>query len=104
MRGGSMRIILIILMEVKTVPLYEYHCDNNGKTVFVRHGMTQTLRNWGEVCRLSGYEIGTTSAEAPVRSLLGGGMILVGKRSTGGNSSSCCGESGCSREHVRDSS
>jgi len=78
------------------MPLYEYHCEDNGKTVTLRHRMAETLLTWGEVCRVSGHELGITSADAPVRRLLGGGMIMVDKRSAGGNSGSCCGESGCS--------
>jgi hypothetical protein len=52
------------------MPLYEYICPGNNQTVEVRHGMTERVSTWGELCRLAGVELGTTPEDSPVERLL----------------------------------
>jgi predicted nucleic acid-binding Zn ribbon protein len=52
------------------VPRYDYHCDANGRTVEVAHGMTEKLATWGEVCERSGQPMGSTPPETPVERVI----------------------------------
>lgn len=60
------------------MPAYDYHCESNGRTVEVSHGMTTMLQTWGELCATAELEAGDTPADTPLRRvfsapLLGGG-------------------------------
>ena len=52
------------------MPLYEYHCDANGRTVEVSHSMHANLRIWGEVCYVAQIPLGDTDPQAPVRRVI----------------------------------
>ena len=52
------------------MPVYEYRCDANGKTVEVVHSMKVNLEIWGEVCYVAQIPLGGTDAFAPVRRVL----------------------------------
>jgi len=58
------------------MPLYDYHCEANGRTVEVVHGMSTRLTTWGELCEQARIELGDTPADAPVRRLVGGGSAV----------------------------
>ena len=52
------------------MPLYEYRCPDNGLTVEVRHGMSEKLETWGELCERSNQSPGTTRPDAFVERLM----------------------------------
>lgn len=52
------------------MPRYDYHCDENGLTIEVVHGINDTVTNWGELCSRSGHDAGETDAQAPVRRVI----------------------------------
>lgn len=52
------------------MPVYEYLCKANGRSLTVVHPMNQRLTTWGELCALAGIEPGDTPADAPVEKLL----------------------------------
>lgn len=52
------------------MPVYEYHCDENGKTVEVNHGMHVKLSTWGELCYAAQCDLGETDPLAPVRKVI----------------------------------
>ena len=52
------------------MPVYEYHCDANGRTVEVLHPMDVTLDIWGEVCYVAQIPLGDTDPAAPVRRVI----------------------------------
>ena len=52
------------------MPFYHYFCESNRETVEVRHGMTERLKTWGEVCDCTGVNPGETSRLAPVIRLI----------------------------------
>ena len=75
--------------------LYDYYCEANDRTVEVRHGMSETVQTWGELCEVAGLERGDTPADAPLRRLMSAPVPLTGG-STGSNSGPACGTScGC---------
>ena len=87
------------------MPTYTYHCPANGRSVDVLHGMSTTLRTWGEVCEADGQDPGTTAASSAVEKLLGAGMVLTNARAglndcqsdgPAGPTGGCCG-GGCGR-------
>lgn len=75
--------------------LYDYYCEANDRTVEVRHGMSGSVKTWGELCEMAGIETGDTAADAPLRKLMGAPVPMTG--SSGGPSSGpACGTScGC---------
>jgi len=52
------------------MPVYEYHCDENGKTVEVNHALGMNISNWGELCFAAGIDFGDTNPTAPVRRII----------------------------------
>lgn len=60
------------------MPYYEYHCGTNGRTLEVRHGMSERLETWGQVVELAGDELGATPADAPVERLMSAPVPLTG--------------------------
>lgn len=58
--------------------IYEYFCVANGRTVEVRHGMSEEIRTWGELAERAGLEPGDTSAASPVVRLMSAGVTMTG--------------------------
>ena len=52
------------------MPLYDYFCEANGRTVEVSHPVDADLRIWGEVCYVAQIPLGDTNPVAPVRRVL----------------------------------
>ena len=63
--------------------IYEYHCEANGRTVEVRHGMSEKLTTWGELAELAGIEADGTPDESPIERLMSAGVPMTGGASTG---------------------
>lgn len=85
-------------LEQARLPLYDYFCPANDRTVEVAHSISATLRTWGEVCKAAGLKPGRTPASAKVQRMITPSMLLGTKRGSGGSghgSGSCCGEAGC---------
>lgn len=59
------------------MPLYDYFCEENGRTVPVRHGIDVELGTWGEVCYAAQVPLGDTDFLAPVRKLISAPAIAV---------------------------
>jgi hypothetical protein len=58
------------------MPTYDYRCEANGRVVEVRHGMSESVRNWGELCERAHLDCGDTPADTPVTRLITGGNII----------------------------
>jgi len=58
------------------MPSYDYRCVTNGCVVEVKHGMSDKLKTWGEVCSHAGIEVGNTPTDAPVERLITGGQFI----------------------------
>ena len=56
--------------------IYDYYCETNGKTVEVRHRMSESFSTWGEICAQMSIPVGDTPADAPAEKLLGTGSKL----------------------------
>ena len=52
------------------MPVYEYHCDANGRTVEVTHPLGTDLQIWGEVCYAAQIPLGDTDPSARVRRVI----------------------------------
>lgn len=52
------------------MPVYDYHCEANGRTVEVRHPMRFAVRTWGELCYAAQIPLGETDPLAPVRKVV----------------------------------
>jgi len=76
---------------------YDYFCDANGQTVEVRHGMSESVETWGELCERAGLEPGATPVDSPVARKLSAAIPLTGRSSaTGSGAEPPCGSScGC---------
>ncbi len=76
------------------MPTYDYRCDANGQVVEVRHGMSEALSTWAELCERADRELGATPADAPVRRLITGGQV-ISSASRGEASAPACATGGC---------
>ena len=52
------------------MPVYDYFCEANGRTVEVSHPLDADLSIWGEVCYVAQIPLGDTDPTAPVRRVL----------------------------------
>lgn len=52
------------------MPVYEYHCNDNGKTIDVNHTMDVKLHTWGELCYTAQIDLGDTDPMSPVRKII----------------------------------
>lgn len=52
------------------MPVYDYFCEANGRTVEVSHPVDADLRIWGEVCYVAQIPLGDTDPAAPVRRVI----------------------------------
>ena len=82
------------------MPTYDYRCDDNGRTLEVRHSMNTQLRTWGELCELLGIRPGKTPKTAPVRKIFTGSSVLKSENLGSGEappcqSGPCCGGGMC---------
>ena len=76
------------------MPTYDYHCDTNGQTIEVKHGMNELIGTWAELCERLGMDKGNTPDDSPVRKLATGGQIV--KSGSRGNSDlPPCATGGC---------
>ena len=73
------------------MPHYEYHCGANGAVVEVRHGMSEALETWGDLCARAGIDPGDTAADAPVRRLMSLPVPTPGAGSSGDAGPQSCG-------------
>ena len=51
------------------MPLYDYCCEANGRTVEVIHPMDITLTTWGELCYTAQISLAETDPMAPVKKI-----------------------------------
>lgn len=79
------------------MPLYDYRCPANGRTIEVRHPMNESISSWGELCRLAELDPGNTSVLSPVERLVAVPAVFTkpGLPNGGG----CCGVPGCGPGH-----
>ena len=52
------------------MPVYEYHCDANGRTVEVNHAIGSKIKTWGELCYAARIDLGDTDPMLPVRRVI----------------------------------
>ena len=84
------------------MPTYDYRCPTNDRVVEVKHRMSESIANWGELCELAGIEPGDTPLTDPVEKVLSASSV-VKKNSLGSappcNTGPCCGGGGCGHSH-----
>ena len=87
------------------MPTYDYHCTANGRTVEVKHRMSEEVRTWGELCTMAGLPLEATPADTPVAKKLAAPMVAgsgnlgcdAGPPVMGGMGG--CGMGGCGHAH-----
>ena len=52
------------------MPVYEYFCESNGRTVELTHPLNADLSIWGEVCYVAQITLDDTDPMAPVQRVL----------------------------------
>ena len=52
------------------MPVYEYFCQSNGRTVELSHPLDADLSIWGQVCYVAQINLGETDPMAPVQRVL----------------------------------
>ncbi len=58
------------------MPTYDYRCEDNGQVYEVRHPMSLTIANWGELCQVAGIDPGDVAPQASVTRLLRTGGVV----------------------------
>ena len=70
------------------MPLYDYFCPTNQRTVEVRHSMKEEIRTWGDLVSTAGIDAGDTPPESEVRRMITGGSFV---RASSGDPQASCG-------------
>jgi len=83
-----------VLSGEKSMPSYDYRCTANGRVVEVRHGISEKLTTWGEVCARAHIDTGDTAADVPVERLITGGSV-VSSSALSNPEAPICGSGGC---------
>ena len=52
------------------MPRYDYYCDANGQSVEARHGISEKIETWGQLCELTGSDLGETMPDSAVRKII----------------------------------
>ena len=80
------------------MPLYDYICNANERTVEVSHPMRDSISTWGELCVLADLDPGSTPLESPVKKLVTVPVALAKPGSNeSGSGGGCCGVVGCGK-------
>ena len=74
------------------MPYYEYECAANGRTVEVRHGMSEELTTWGQLVERAAVDRGDTPGDASIQRIMSMSVAVTGSNSDAGFQS--CG-TGC---------
>ncbi|MEO1751316.1 zinc ribbon domain-containing protein [Thiofaba sp. EF100] len=77
------------------MPSYDYRCPANERVLEVRHGMNESIANWGELCARAGIEPGDTPLDAPVERLISGGALVGSAALKNPSLPPCMSGSGC---------
>jgi hypothetical protein len=64
------------------MPIYEYQCKANGRTVEVVHRMAVRFSTWQELCEHAQIVLGDTPSDAEVVRLVGGGNATMNPLTT----------------------
>jgi hypothetical protein len=59
------------------MPLYDYYCVENKRTVEVSHSADIVLQTWGEVCFAAQIPMGETPFTSPVRKIIHPAYISI---------------------------
>ena len=84
------------------MPSYDYYCESNERVLEVRHGISDRVETWGELCERLGIPRDGTPASAPVRRLANGGQVVRSDSLGSGmmppceSGGPCCGGGACS--------
>ena len=71
------------------MPTYDYRCEANDRVIEVKHGMNDTIENWGALCERAGIEPGDTPPDVPVVRLISGGHFVSASGSASGDLPAC---------------
>ena len=52
------------------MPYYEYECAANGRTVEVRHGMSEELTTWSQLVERAAVDPGDTPGDASIQRII----------------------------------
>jgi len=75
------------------MPTYDYHCNANGRTVEVRHKMSESVSTWGQLCEKAGISLDDTLPDSPVERLITAANV-VRSSSLGNTDTQACATSG----------
>jgi predicted nucleic acid-binding Zn ribbon protein len=75
------------------MPTYDYYCEANGEKIEVFHPMSESINNWGELCRKANRSLGDTAEDVPVRRLISGAAVI--SSSSRVDSEPVCPAAGC---------
>lgn len=77
------------------MPTYDYRCSASGAVFEARHGMSEELHTWAELCAILGQELGSTPADTPVERLATGGAVVQSRALKNPSAPPCAGGGGC---------
>ncbi len=58
------------------MPTYDYRCSATGECFEVRHGMSDKLHTWSQLCEKTGMDLGSVDPDSPVERLATGGQVV----------------------------
>ncbi len=71
------------------MPYYEYRCPANGRTVEIRHGMSERIDSWGTLAERAGIDLAGAPVDAPVERLMSAPVPLAADSGTNSGFGGC---------------
>lgn len=77
------------------MPSYDYRCEANQEVYEVKHGISDRLETWAELCYVAGVDPGEIPLESKVTRLISGGGVVKSQSLKNPDAPPCMSGGGC---------
>ena len=78
------------------MPTYDYRCEATGEVFEVKHPMALSVKTWGELSEVGGFDLGNIAPDSPVSKVLSTGGVVNSSSLKNPNLPPCMTGGGCS--------
>ena len=78
------------------MPTYDYRCEADEQVYEVKHAMSVTVSNWGELCQVGQIEPGATPLDSAVTKLMSSSGVISSAALKNPEAPPCMTGQGCS--------
>lgn len=78
------------------MPTYDYRCEATGEVFEVKHPMALSVKTWGELSQIGGFELGDIDPNTAVSKVLSTGGVVDSRSLKNPSLPPCMSGRGCS--------